>query len=324
MRWRYFVLFNFKYIIKRILCLIPVLFIISFLTFSINKLIPGDPAELMLREKEVVVTEENIAMLKEEMGLNKPFIEQYIIWVKNVVRGDLGKSFRSGEPVVNEILTSFPNTMKLAVASVVVLITIAMPLGIVSALYKNSIVDFICKISSFISISMPSFWLGILLMYILAVRYEIFPIVGDKGLNNLILPSLTIGISMSGSYIRLIRRSLLDVLSENYIEYARARGLKERIIIINNALKNSFIPIVTALGMSFGHLIGGTVVVENIFSWPGLGRLILQSISNRDYPMIQGYVLVMAVVFVFVNLLVDLSYCILDPRVSLGGQSFHG
>ncbi len=316
-------LININYIIKRIICLIPILLVISILTFSMNKLIPGDSAELILREKDTEITEQNINELREKMGLNKPFFVQYSVWMKNVIKGDLGTSFRSGESVSSEIIQCLPYTLKLALASLLIMFIVSIPLGILSALYKDSIFDTICKVFSFIGISMPSFFLGLLLMYRFAVKFPIFPLVKDKGIKGLILPCLTLGIVMAASYIRLIRSSILQVLQKDYIKYARAKGLREKVVILDNAVKNALIPIITAFGMSFGNLMGGTVIIENIFSWPGIGRLVLQSILNRDYPVIQAYVLVMAVIFVLINLLVDISYFILDPRISIEGESLN-
>lgn len=307
--------------IKRCLNLILVMIGVSILTFSLSQIIPGDPAEIILREEGTEPTMEEINALRERMGLNDTVIVQYGRWFKNALKGDLGKSFRTGQPVSIEILDRLMATLELAVGGLIIMIILAVPMGIIAAIFKNTWIDNLSRFFSFICASLPSFWLGLLLIYFLSVKLHIFPVMGRGGLRHLFLPAFTLGVCMSATYMRLIRASLLEVLGEDFILAARGRGLKENIVIINNGLRNALIPIVTAFGMTFGHLLGGTVIIENIFSWPGVGKFLIEAIFNRDYPVIQGYVLWMALIFVLVNLAVDISYQFLDPRISIERKS---
>lgn len=306
-----------KYIIKRLSYLLIVMLGVSVLTFSLSQLTPGDPAELILRESGIDPTREAIKALREEMGLNDPVIKQYGTWLWNVVRGDLGKSFRTAEPVFAEITSRLPATVELTVAGLFVMLVIAVPFGILSALFKNTFLDHLSRLFALLGASVPSYWLGLLLIYSFAVKWRLLPVMGRGGTLNLVLPALALGLGMSATYARLLRASMLDVLGQDYIQAARARGLKEKTVLLKNGLKNALLPVVTAFGMSLGHLLGGTVIVETIFAWPGVGRFVVQAILNRDYPVIQGYVLLMALIFVLVNLAVDLSYKFFDPRIRL-------
>lgn len=307
-----------NYIIKRCFHLLFVMIGVSILTFGLTQLMPGDPAELLLKEMGMEVTKEEVEILREQLGFNDPFVVQYGRWAKNVLRGDLGRSFRTGGSVAKEISVRLPATIELTLGGLVVMLALALPIGILSAIFKNTWVDHLSRFLALFGASMPSFWLGLMLIYFFSVKLTIFPVVGRGTMRHLILPSVTLGVGMATTYARLIRASMLEVLGQDFILAARSRGLKENIIIINNALKNALIPVVTALGMSVGHLLGGTVIVENIFAWPGVGKFLVESIFNRDYPVIQGYVLLMATIFVFTNLIVDISYRLLDPRISVG------
>lgn len=306
------------YILKRGFHLIFVMIGVSILTFGLSQLIPGDPAELLLREMGMEATREEVEILREQLGLNDPFIVQYGKWAKNALRGDLGRSFRTGGDVTREIAVRLPATMELTLGGLVVMTALALPIGILSAIYKNTWVDHFSRLFAFFGASIPSFWLGLMLIYFFSVKFTIFPVMGRGTLMHLFLPSFTLGVGMATTYARLIRASMLEVLGQDFILAARSRGLKENIVIINNALRNALIPVVTAFGMSFGHLLGGTVIVENIFAWPGVGKFLVECIFNRDYPVIQGYVILMATIFVFSNLIVDISYRLLDPRISVG------
>ncbi|WP_350344258.1 nickel ABC transporter permease [Proteinivorax tanatarense] len=310
-----------EYILKRCLHLIFVLFGVSLLTFSLSHLIPGDPAEIILKDMGVEATEKEVESLREELGLNERFLVQYKNWLKNALKGDLGQSFRTGGDVAEEIRVRLPATIILTLGATFIMIVISLPLGILSAIYKNTWIDHLSRGIALIGASMPSFWLALILMYILAVRHPIFPVMGRGSLSHLFLPAFTLGAGMATTFARLIRASMLEVLGEDYILAARSRGLKENIVIVNNALKSALLPVITSFGMSFGHLLGGTVIIENIFAWPGVGNFLVESIYGRDYPVIQGYVLWMSIIFVFVNLIVDISYKFLDPRVSLGRKS---
>ncbi|WP_028309007.1 nickel ABC transporter permease [Desulfitibacter alkalitolerans] len=309
------------YILQRLLYLIPVFFGVSLLTYSLSKLAPGDPAEIKLRQAGFEPTQQMLEATRQQMGLNDPEYVQFLNWLSGVLKGDLGVSFYSGTPVTQEILYRLPATFELTFAALIVMIAIAMPVGVLAAVYKGTWVDNISRVFAFLGASMPAFWLGLILMYYLSVKYTIFPVMGRHGIDSLVLPAVTLGMGMAATYTRLLRASILEVLGQDYIMAARARGLKERIVIVNHALKNALISIVTLLGMSLGFLLGGTVIVETVFSWPGVGKYAVEAIFNRDYPVIQGYVLWMAVIFVLANLLVDISYRFLDPRIRLGRGS---
>lgn len=307
-----------KYITKRLICLIPVLLGISLLTFSLSKLAPGDPAEIMLTRTGIEPTAQLLQQVRAEMGLDKPVYLQYTKWIADVVRGDLGKSLRTGTPVAQELLHRLPATFQLTLVGLLVTVLMAFPLGILSAVYKNSWVDHLSRTFSFLFASLPSYWLGLLLIYYLAVQWNLLSVMGKKDFSDLIMPGLTLGLGMAATYTRLLRASVLEVLGQDFIMAARARGLKESLVILRNALKYAFLSVITLLGMSLGHLLGGTVIVENIFAWPGVGRYAMEAIFSRDYPVIQGYVLWMALIFVGINLLVDISYRLIDPRIRLG------
>lgn len=311
-----------KYIVKRLLYLFVVMLGVSILTFSISQLTPGDPAELLLRESGVEPTREAVEAMREHLGLNDPLVVRYGKWLWAVLQGDFGKSFRTGQPVFEEITQRFPATVELTIAGLAVMLSIALPVGILSALFKNTFMDHLSRLFALLGASLPSFWLGLLLIYYFAVKLSLLPVMGRGSLLHLILPALTLGLGMSATYARLLRASMLEVLGQDYIQAARARGLREQTVLVKNALKNALLPVVTAFGMSLGHLLGGTVIVETIFAWPGVGRFVVQAIFNRDYPVIQGYVLFMALIFVLVNLAVDISYKYFDPRIRLeGGDS---
>lgn len=305
------------YVIKRFSYLFMVMFGVSILTFGMTHLAPGDPAELILRARGVEPTDDTIQTMRQQMGLNAPLIVQYGTWMKNVLQGDLGNSYRTGRPVAQEILRRFPATVELSSAGLLVMILISLPVGILAALYKNTIIDHLSRVFALLGASVPSFWLGMMLIYFFAVQLSLFPVMGRGGIKHLVLPALTLGLGMSAQYARLLRASMLEVMGQEFIQTARARGLKEYIIIIFSTLKNALLPVVTSFGISLGHLLGGTVIVETIFTWPGVGKFVVDSIFNRDYPVIQGYVLLMALIFVLVNLMVDLTYTLIDPRIRL-------
>lgn len=307
-----------EYIFKRGVYLIFVMLGVSILTFGLSQVIPGDPAELILKEMGMEPTRDEVEVLRDRLGLNDPLTVQYGRWTINALKGDLGKSFRTGNSVKEEIVSRLPATIELTIGGLIIMIFIALPIGVLSAIFKDKWVDNFSRLFAFIGASIPSFWLGLMLIYFLSVKYSIFPVMGRGTLRHLFLPSFTLGIGMATTYARLIRASMLEVLGQDFILAARSRGLKENIVIINNALRNALIPVTTAFGMSFGHLLGGTVIVENIFAWPGVGKFLVESIFNRDYPVIQGYVLWMALIFVVVNQIVDISYRLLDPRISIG------
>ncbi|MCK8827164.1 ABC transporter permease [Natroniella acetigena] len=305
-----------KYLLKKVIHLIFVMLIVSILVFISIRVIPGDSAEVILRTNGIEPTVESIERFREELGLNQPLLVQYIEWLTGVLRGDFGRSFITGRPVLEEVWYRFPATLELTAGGVVVMLLLSLPVGILAAVFKNTAYDHLGRILALLGASVPSFWLGMMLIYWLAVKQSFFPVMGRGSLQHLILPAFTLGLGMAATYSRLLRASMLEVLKQDYIRVARAKGLQERSIILKHALRNALIPVITAFGVSFGHLLGGTVVVETVFTWPGMGRFVVDAIFSRDYPVIQAYVLVMALVFVTVNFLVDLIYQFLDPRIN--------
>ncbi|MCO0598044.1 ABC transporter permease subunit [Peribacillus butanolivorans] len=308
------------FIFKRLTSLIPILLGISLITFILLHLIPGDPAVAYLRASHIPPTDETVAALRVELGLNKPLYVQYFEWLGKVLQLDLGMSYVSNNSVWEEIVVHFFPTVQLTFASLIFIVVISLPLGMISAIYKGKFVDQFSRILAFVSVSMPTFWLGFLLIYFLSVKLDLFPVLGRGTLAHLVLPSSTLAFAYIGTYMRLLRASMLGNLNEPFVVYARARGLRQRLIVIRHVLKKSLLPVITGLGMSFGNMLSGAVIVETIFAWPGMGQLFVTSILNQDYPMIQGCVLFMGVIFVVCNLLVDLTYSFLDPRIRWEGE----
>lgn len=307
-----------KYILKRFLQLIPIMIVISFISFSLVELSPGDPAEVILRASGgSASSEEAIEAIRDSLGLDRPLMVRYGEWLKNVAHLDFGESYRTGKPVAEEILFYFPHTLRLAVGAILLTIIISLILGIGSAVYENSIIDHLARLVSVFGISMPSFWLGLLLLYFFAVYLKWFPVAGNGDLRHMFLPMLTLALNLSGRYIRLLRTNMKEVLDKPYIMSAKARGIAKARVIWIHALKNAVLPSVTMLGMNFASLIAGTAIVETIFAWNGLGQYALNAIYARDYPVIQGYILLLSVAFVVVNLLVDISYKFIDPRIKI-------
>jgi ABC-type dipeptide/oligopeptide/nickel transport system permease component len=292
-----------------------VLWGVTFLVFfAIHLPGGGDPSMLYL---PLDVSPEQLAAFRHKMGFDRPVYVQYLLWLSRAVRGDFGTSLRYAKPVFPLLLERMPATLELALSAQVFALTLALPLGVLAAVYRNSIVDGMTMLGALIGQSMPGFWLGLMLMLLFGVVLGILPISGRVGPQHLILPSITLGTFFLARDTRLIRSSMLEVLGQDYIIAARSRGLVERAIIWKHALKNALIPLVTIVGMDFGALLSGTVVTETVFAWPGVGRLIYMAIHQRDFPLIQAAVLMIAVIFVFSNLLVDLSYTYLDPRIRL-------
>ncbi|MCR4435108.1 MAG: ABC transporter permease [Clostridiales bacterium] len=306
-----------RFLLKRLLALIPVLLGVSVVTFALINLTPGDPAEIAIRASGVQPTSEAVEAMRQKLGLEGPVYRQYIRWLWKVIHLDLGQSFNSGLPVAQELLLRFPATLRLALCALAFTAVIALPLGIFAAIYPGSPIDHISRVCALLGSSMPGFWLGLLLIYALAVRLKLFPVVGMGGIKHLVLPAFTLGFGLAAPYIRLLKTSMLEVLQKDFINTARAKGLRERLVIARHALKNALLPAVTLLGMNFGGLLSGSFIVETIFSWPGIGKYAVDAIFLKDYTVIQGYVLLMAVIFVLVNLLVDLCYVFLDPRIRL-------
>ena len=308
------------YIIKRIGLMIFVLLSVSIVVFSIMYLIPGDPAEMIAKERYgEEATSETIEYVRRELGLNQPVCLQYFQWLANVLHGNLGYSYRTDRPVSEEILTRLSATIQLAIASIFTSLIISIPLGILSAVKQYSAVDNISMFSALVGVSIPNFWLGLLLVLFFSVNLGWFPVYGHGGLEHIILPAVTLGTGMAAITTRLMRSNMLEELGKDYIRTARAKGLS-RAAIIRHASKNALIPVVTIVGLQFGSLIEGAVVVEVVFAWPGIGRLLVNSIFARDFPVIQGCILLIAVMFVLVNLLVDISYAYLNPRIRYGAK----
>ncbi|KGR74272.1 nickel ABC transporter permease [Ureibacillus sinduriensis] len=290
---------------------------ITFVSFLIVRLAPGDPVLTILNVDELSVNQEQVEALREEMGFNEPMLVQYGIWLQKFIQLDFGVSYVTGQPVMEMILTGLPATMELAIGALLVMLVISIPLGSLSALYRNSWIDQFGRTLSVLGAAIPSFWLGLILIELFGVRINWLPTMGRDGFTSLILPSLTLGLAISSVYVRLIRSSLLDSLSQEFIRAARARGISEKRIFVLHAFRHSLPPVITVFGVSLGSLIGGVVVVEVLFAYPGLGKLVVDAIRQRDYPVIQGYILIMAIIVFVVNASVDLSYRYLNPEMKL-------
>lgn len=310
-----------NYIIKRILATIPLLIGISFLCFVFINLIPSDPAEVALRVRQTpMITEEMIEEVRIEMGLDDPFLIRYVRWLGNCLRGDLGVSYTNpSRTVVGELARCLPATLRLAGLSLVFVIVLSLPLGFLMAVYKGSVFDKVMRVIVFATTAMPSYWIGLLLMWVFSLKFQWFPTSGNGGFQYLILPAFTVALSYIAIYIRLIRNNMLDNMKKDYVLYAKARGLKDSRILTHHVLRNSLQSCITAIGMSIPQLIAGTIVVENVFAWPGLGKLCITSIFNRDYPVIQAYVLLIGILFVVFNLIFDIIQHMADPRMQKAG-----
>ena len=301
-----------RYLIRRLLLTIPVLLGVATLVFSLIHFIPGDPAQAMLGEG---AAPEDIAQLRQRLGLDRPLLVQYGSFLQGLARGDLGVSLRNDQPVLQQILERMPATAELAFASMAVAVLIALPLGIIAAVWRGTAVDHSAMTLSLVGISVPNFWLGPLLAIVFAVELGWLPVGGRGTLAHLVLPAATLGAALAAILARMTRASLLEELREPYVLAARAKGVSRSRAVLHHALRNSLIPIVTILGLQFGVVLTGAVITETIFAWPGIGRLLIQSISFRDYPTVQGCVLLIAVTYVGVNLITDLTYGFLDPRI---------
>ncbi|MBO6149430.1 MAG: ABC transporter permease [Lachnospiraceae bacterium] len=307
-----------KKILSRAVQIVVVLFGISFITFLLTYLAPGDPAQIMLTSSGVMPTESLVADLRERMGFNEPFLTQYFNWLKNALHGDLGTSFSLNKPVAQLLSQRLWPTLKLTLLSMVLMLLVSVPLGMLSAVKKDSWIDNIVRFITFLGVSLPNFWVGLLLMLCLCVRVKIFPVVSSGGdFKSLVLPAVTLAIAMSAKYTRQVRTAILEELGQDYVVGARARGVKEWRILWCHVFPNSLLPLITMLGLSVGSLLGGTSVVEVIFSYPGLGSLAVSAITSNDYNLIQGYVLWIALIYMVINLIVDISYNYIDPRLRL-------
>ncbi len=308
------------FIQRRLLLTIPVLLGVSFLSFSIIHLIPGDPARVLLGDMGGASasgsdSQQAYLNLRKEMGLDKPFLIQYVDYTANAAHGDFGHSFQTNRSVRSSIVAALPYTLQLTVAGLGMAILLGLMFGILAALYRNTWIDSVTMAFSMVGLAMPSFWLGFLLIELFAFRLGWFPSTGSIGIKTLILPAATLGLVAAGVIARLVRSTMLDVLQQEYVVTARSKGLHERHVILTHALRNALIPVVTVVGLQFGGLLSGAVIIETVFARQGLGRLAVDAVLSRDYPVIQGTILVAAVAYVVVNLLVDISYAWFDPRI---------
>lgn len=302
------------FILRRLVQTVPVIFGVTIVVFIIMQLVPGDPAVLLAGEG---ATKEMIDALRTQLGLNQPLYVQYVEYVTNIFRGDFGTSLKNNQPVLDEILLRLPITLELAIFSTLITIVLGMAAGIISAVKPYSITDTAVMVIALLGISLPSFWFGLMLMYGFSVKLQIFPVAGWDSIAHIVLPAFTLGAGGAAIVARMTRSSMLEVIRQDYIRTARAKGVKERVIVYKHALRNALIPVITVVGLQFGALLGGTVLVESVFAINGLGRMIVDSIRMRDLPMVQGGVLVASLVFVAVNLLVDILYRFFNKRIEL-------
>jgi ABC-type dipeptide/oligopeptide/nickel transport system permease component len=301
-----------RYLIRRLLLTIPVLLGVATLVFSLLHLVPGDPVQAMLGDS---ASPADIAQMRERLGLNRPLYEQYGAFLGGVLRGDLGTSIRTSQPVTSAIADRMPATFELAVAAMIVAIAVALPLGVIAAARAGTRLDHAATSLALVGISIPNFWLGPLLAIVFSVSLGWFPVSGRGSFANLVLPAITLGAPLAAILARMTRASVIEELRELYVLAARARGVSRARAVMRHAFRNSLIPIVTVLGLQIGSVLTGAVITETIFAWPGVGRLLIQSISARDYPMVQGCILLIALTYVTVNLITDLAYGLLDPRI---------
>jgi len=303
------------YLARRVLAVVPVLFGVTLAVFSMLFLVPGDPVKMMLAE--FVTMPDQIARMRAELHLDEPIVMQYGRFVGGAIRGDLGTSIRSRRPVTTEIGENVGSTMLLAATAMVVAVAVGVPLGLIAALSRNSWLDVGSMAVALLGVSMPSFWLGLLLIFVFSLHLAWFPATGGGDLAHLVLPALTLGTIASAIIARLTRSSMLEVLGQDYVRTARAKGLAWWGVVVRHALKNALIPVITIFGLQFGNLLAGAVIVETVFSRPGLGRLIVGGILAKDFPLVQGTVLFIATAYVLINVLVDVAYAVVDPRIRL-------
>ncbi len=313
----------YSYLFRRLLQTIPVMFGVSIVAFLIIHLAPGDPVLMLLPQE---ATQSDIEEMRRSLGLDRPLAIQYFSWLQSVLSGDLGQSLFTSRPVIVEVLERFPNTILLTVTSIFLAIVFGMPLGILAAVKRGSSLDTGSMVASVIGWSMPNFWIGLMLIIVFGVWLKWLPTSGMYDLmaeertlldllRHLILPSFTLAVSHMAYVARFTRSSLLEVLNQDYIRTARAKGLREQFVVLRHGLRNSLIPIISVLGVTIGHLLGGAVIVEAVFAWPGLGNLMIKGIFARDFPLVQGAMLFAAVTFIFVNLVADILYAVVDPRI---------
>ncbi len=309
------------YVLKRMIQLIPILFAITFLSYGMMRIAGSDVVTQKMENTGTVVSDEVLDAAREQLGLDKPFLTQYAVWLGKLLRGDMGNSYVSGKPVFATFISKLPATLLLTAVSIVMTIIISVPLGVLAAVKQNRMTDYVIRFFSFIGNSLPNFFVSLILMYVLAIRLRWFPVIAkDVSLKSVAMPAITLAIAMSAKYLRQVRATVLDELSKDYVAGARARGIRFSVTLWRSVMKASLVTIITLLMLSVGNLLGGTAIVESIFMWDGVGKMAVDAISMRDYPIIQAYVMWMAIIYVAVNLLTDLSYRFLDPRIRLGGD----
>lgn len=301
-----------RYLLKRLLLALPVSLGVSVVVFVAIRLIPGDPALVMAGQ---AATQEVVQQIRTTLGLDQPLPVQYLYFLRNVIRGDLGRSLFNGAPVVEELAQRFPRTVRLALASILIASLIGIPAGVFAATRRSSWVDTLVMVVALAGVSVPVFWLGLNLILVFSVRLQWLPAFGYETWRHLILPSVTLGAASAAIVARMTRSAMLEVLSQDYVRTARAKGLAERVVVNRHALRNALIPVVTILGLQLGTLLSGAVLTETVFAWPGIGRLLVEAVLARDYPVIQGATLLIAATFVALNVLVDVLYGLLDPRI---------
>lgn len=302
-----------RFIVNRLLQSIPTILLVSIAVFLMLHLTPGDPAEIFIGDRQS--TPEQLEVVREQMGLNRPLHVQYLDYMWNVLQGDLGNSLNNGRPVLDEILLRLPHTLELTLAAMLISTILGIGLGIIAALNHNTLIDTAAMTLALVGISMPVYWSSLLLIVFLSVELQLFPPIGQGGLDRLVMPALALGFLSSGSLARLVRSSMLEVLGQDYMKTARAKGLRKTSVILRHALRNALIPVVTILGLSFGELLGGAVLTETIFARLGLGRMYVTAVLNKDFTMVQGATLFIACVYILINIIIDVIYVYVDPRI---------
>lgn len=315
---------SFTYFLRRLLLSIPTIFIVTIIVFTLVRLVPGDVVDIIIGTQNYL-SEEQIQKMYEDFGLDKPLFTQYFIWIKSVLSGNLGISLRSGEDVADMLLQRLPVTLELALLSIIFSIILGIPLGIVSATKKNTSADNTIKVLGLIGLSSPAFWIGTIFIVLASTYFENFSIFGYvpflqnplKNIQIFLLPSFTLGLMIAAQILRITRTSMIETLSQDYVKVALSKGLKKNEVIFKHAFRNALIPVITFTGIQLGFLFGGSIVIENMFALPGIGRLLLQAVNQRDYPVIQGIILFIVVLIIVLNLLIDFIYTLVDPRVNL-------
>mgnify|MGYP005759567351 CR=1 FL=1 len=310
-----------RFILRKTGSFLIVLVGITFLSFLLSFLSPGDPAEIMMKKGGRMVSEEAIEQKREELGLNDPLPVQYIRWLGGIIHGDFGTSYRSNKPVIEEISESLPYTIQLMLVSMVLVIFISTPLGVLCAKYKDSLLDNGMRFVTYLFSSLPSFFLALLMIYFFALKLKWFPVIAKGSKNGIIMPALILSITLSAWYVRQVRAIVLTEMEKGYVEGLLSRGISETRILFCHVLRNSLVPVITLLGISVGSMLGGSTIVESIFSWPGVGKMAVDAITARDYPVIQGYVVWMAVIFLLINAAVEFSYPFINPRIGKGKEN---